>query len=226
MEVLYHNRFDAGQKLSAHLHTYAHRRNVLVLALPRGGVPVAFVVAQTLHVPLDVLLVRKLGVPGREELALGAIASGNVRVLNDEVVQAWHLSPQTIEQVEQQERRTLGWYESLYRGNRPAPDLHNRIIILVDDGLATGASMRAAIQVVRGQHPARLVVAVPVAPSSVCEELREEVDEVVCAHTPALLDGVGTWYQDFSQTSDEEVQTLLAQAERPRSVATRGGQCA
>jgi len=221
MAVLYHNRLDAGQKLAAHLHAYAHRRDVLVLALPRGGVPVAFAVAQALHAPLDVLLVRKLGVPGREELALWAIASGNIRVLNDEVVQARRLSLQEIEQVEQQARRTLARYEHLYRGNRPAPDLRDRIVILVDDGLATGASMRAAVQVARGQHPARLVVAVPVAPASVCEELRAEADEVVCAHFPAFLDGVGSWYQDFSQTSDEEVQLLLAQAEHehPRAVA-------
>jgi predicted phosphoribosyltransferase len=221
MTIVYQDRFDAGQQLAAHLQAYANRRNVLVLALPRGGVPVAFAVARALHAPLDVLLVRKLGVPGQEELALGAIASGNIRVLNDEVVQAWHLSPQIIEQVEQKECHKLERYEQLYRGDRPSPDLRDRIVILVDDGLATGASMRAAAQAVRRQHPARLIVAVPVAEPSVCEAFREEVDEVICAQTPAPLDGISAWYRDFSQTSDQEVHALLAQAEQAPPVAER-----
>jgi putative phosphoribosyl transferase len=219
--ILYQDRFDAGQQLVAHLHAYAKRRDVLVLALPRGGVPVAFAVARALHAPLDVFLVRKLGVPGEEELALGAIASGNIRVLNDEVVQARHLSQQVIEQVEQQKRRELARYEQRYRGDRPPPDLHDRIVILVDDGLATGASMRAAVQAVRKQQPARLVVAVPVADSSVCEALRKEVDEVVCAQTPAPLYGISAWYRDFAQVSDQEVHALLARAEQAPPVAER-----
>lgn len=214
MTIVYQDRFDAGQQLAAHLHAYVRRRNVLVLALPRGGVPVAFVVARALHAPLDVLLVRKLGVPGQEELALGAIASGNIRILNDEVVQARQLSPQIIEQVEQQERHKLARYEQRYRGDRPPLDLRDRTVILVDDGLATGASMRAAVQVVRRQQPARLIVAVPVADPSVCEALRQEVDEVICVRTPAPLYSISSWYRDFAQTSDQEVQSLLAQAEQ------------
>lgn len=219
MTVLYQDRFDAGRQLAAHLQAYANRQDVLVLALPRGGVPVASVVASVLRAPLDVFLVRKLGVPGQEELALGAIAMGNVQVLNAEVVHALHLPEQTIEQIVQKEQKELERREHLYRDERPSPDLRNRVVILVDDGLATGASMRAAVRAVRRQHPARLVVAVPVAEPSVCEALRAEVDEAICVHTPAPLYGVGYWYRDFSQTSDQEVHDLLEQAEQAQSFA-------
>lgn len=219
MTDLYRDRLDAGQQLAAHLQAYANRRNVLVLALPRGGVPVAFEVARALHAPLDVFLVRKLGVPGQEELALGAIASGNIRVINDEVVQAHRLSQEVIERITQQEQRELARQEQLYRGNRPPLDLRDHIIILVDDGLATGASMRAAVQAVSQQHPTRLIVAVPVAEPSVCQAFREKVDEVICVRTPSPLYGVGAWYRDFSQTSDQEVHRLLARAGQTPPVA-------
>ena len=219
MAELYQDRFDAGRQLAAHLQAYANRQDVTILALPRGGVPVAFVVASVLHAPLDVFLVRKLGVPGQEELALGAIATGNIQVLNDEVVQTLHLPAQTIERIVQKEQQELERREHLYRGNRPAPDLRDRVVILVDDGLATGASMRAAARAVRRQHPTRLVVAAPVAEPSVCAAFRQEVDEVVCVQTPAPLYGVGYWYRNFSQTSDQEVHDLLARAEQAQSMA-------
>lgn len=219
MGALYQDRFDAGRKLATHLQAYANRPGVLVLALPRGGVPVAFAVASSLHAPLDVFLVRKLGVPGHEELALGAIATGKIRVLNDEVIRGLHISEQTIERVTQQEQHELVRREQLYRDDRPYPTLRDRTVILIDDGLATGASMRAAARAVRRQHPARLVVAVPVAAPSVCDAFRAEVDETICAHTPNPLYGVGWWYEDFSQTSDQEVHDLLARAEQAQSVA-------
>jgi putative phosphoribosyl transferase len=200
---------------------YRDRLDALVLALPRGGVPVAFEVARALHAPLDVFLVRKLGVPGQPELALGAIASGHIRVINDEVVQAHGLSQEVIERITLQELCELARQEQLYRGNRPPLDLRDRIIILVDDGLATGASMRAAVQAVSQQHPARLIVAVPVAEPSVCQDFRGKVDEVICVRTPAPLYGVGAWYRDFSQTSDQEVHRLLVRAEQTPPVAGR-----
>lgn len=213
MGVLYRDRFDAGQQLATHLQAYARRRDVLVLALPRGGVPVGFMLARALHVHLDVFLARKLGVPGQEELAFGAIATGNICVFNDEVVEAARLSTQTIEQVVQQEQRELNRRERLYRDNRQIPDLRERIVILVDDGLATGASMRAAARAVRQQHPARLAVAVPVASPEACATLQKEVDEIICVHTPDPFYGVGWWYRDFAQTSDQEVHDLLEQAQ-------------
>ncbi|HLI70236.1 MAG TPA: phosphoribosyltransferase [Ktedonobacteraceae bacterium] len=219
MGGVYQDRFDAGQQLAAHLQEYANRRDVLVLALPRGGVPVGFAVASHLHVPLDVFLVRKLGVPGEEELALGAIATGNVRVLNDDVIEGLHISERTIERVTQQEQSELARRERLYRDDRLPPDLRGRVVILVDDGLATGASMRAAARAVRSQQPARLVVAVPVAAPVVYESFRKEADEVICVYTPEPLYGVGRWYRDFSQTSDQEVHDLLEQAERSQSLA-------
>lgn len=221
MIVRYRDRFDAGQQLAPHLQAYANRPNVLVLALPRGGVPVAFVVARALHVPLDVFLVRKLGVPGQEELALGAIATGNVLVLNDEVVQALRLSEHTIEHLAQQEQHELERREQLYHDDRPPPDIRDRIILLIDDGLATGASMRAAAQAVRKQRPARLVVAVPVAAPSVCQEFQAEVDEVICAYTPDPFYGVGAWYQNFAQTSDQEVRALLEQAQQAQPAGSK-----
>jgi len=223
MDRGYQDRFDAGRQLATHLQAYANRPDVLILALPRGGVPVAFAVTSILHAPLDVFLVRKLGVPGQEELAMGAIATGNIRVLNHEVVQALRLSEQTIEHITREEQRELERRERLYRGDRPPPEIHNRIVILIDDGLATGASMRAAVLAARQQHPARLVVAVPVAAPSVCAELLTEADEVICASTPEPFFGVGQWYYNFAQTSDQEVHALLERARHFPSVAGRSG---
>lgn len=223
MDRGYQDRFDAGRQLATRLQEYADRPDVLILALPRGGVPVAFAVASILHVPLDVFLVRKLGVPGQEELAMGAIATGNVQVLNQEVVQALHLSEQTIERIAQEEQRELIRRERLYRDNRPPPELRHRTVILIDDGLATGASMRAAARAVRQQGPVRLVVAVPVAAPPVCKEFQAEADEVICAFTPEPFYGVGQWYHKFAQTSDQEVHTLLEQARHFSSAAGRSG---
>jgi putative phosphoribosyl transferase len=221
IEPLYRDRFEAGQRLATKLMTYANRQDVLVLALPRGGVPVAYEVAKALHAPLDVFIVRKLGVPGREELAMGAIATGGIRVLNETVVSMLHIPERIIDAVTVREQQELERRQHLYRDDRPAPDVQGRIVILIDDGLATGSTMRAAIAALRLQHPARIVVAVPVAAPSTCEELGREVDEIVCAQTPEPFYGVGLWYQDFSQTTDEEVHDLLAQSEQEKPVAAR-----
>jgi len=214
---------EAGQKLATLLGEYANRQDVLVLALPRGGVPVAYEIAKALHVPLDVFLVRKLGVPGQEELAMGAIASGGVRVLNEDVVLMMNVSERIINAVTAKEQQELKRRENLYRGNLPPVDVHGRTVILVDDGLATGSTMRAAIEALRRKQPARMIVAVPVATVSVCEELRKEVDEIVCITVPEeLFYGIAFWYEDFSQTTDEEVYHLLAQSEQERPSITRG----
>jgi predicted phosphoribosyltransferase len=189
---------------------YANRADVVVLALPRGGVPVAFEVAEVLNAPLDVFLVRKLGVPGHEELAIGAIAAGGVRVLNTEVVRLLHIPDEVIEAVAAREQRELDQRAQRYRDGRPALDVRGRTVILVDDGLATGATMRAAVQALHQQQPAHIVSAVPVAASSTCEEFRAAGEEVVCAATPEPFYAVGLWYEDFSQTSDAEVRDLLA----------------
>ena len=210
--MLFANRREAGRILASLLMKYADRDDVLVLALPRGGVPVGFEVAQALRAPLDVFIVRKLGVPGHDELAMGAIATGGVRVLNDDVVMSLELEPEVIDTVAAREEKELARRERLYRGARPAPDVHGRTVILVDDGLATGSTMRAAVAALRKQRLARIVVAVPVAAPETCEEFTTEVDEVVCAATPRMFNGVGRWYEDFSQTTDEEVHELLAQA--------------
>ncbi len=209
MERVFRNRTEAGQKLAQQLLHYANRPDVLVLGLPRGGVPVAFEVARALNVPLDIMSVRKLGVPGQEELAMGAIASGGRRVLNEEVMQGLGIPPNVIEAVTAREQQELARRERRYRGNRPGFDVRGRTVILVDDGLATGATMLAAIVALRQQQPARIVVAVPVAPPSVCQELWDAADEVVCLLTPELFLGVGRWYDDFSPTTDAEVQSLL-----------------
>ncbi len=206
------DRTEAGQLLATKLQAYANRPDVLVLALPRGGVPVAFEVAGALHAPLDVIIVRKLGVPGEEELAMGAIASGGVRVLNDDVVQMLDIPEEVINRVAAHEQHELERREHLYRGDRPAYDIHDRIVILVDDGIATGATMRAAVSAVRRQRPARVIIAVPVAASATCEEFAVEVDEMVCVSRPEEFFAVGFWYEHFSQTSDEEVYRLLEQA--------------
>jgi len=195
--------------LATKLADYADRPDVLVLALPRGGVPVAFEVAGALRAPLDVFLVRKLGVPGHEELAMGAIASGGVRVINHEVVDYLNVSRDVINSVAQKEQQELQRRESVYRSARPLPDVRGKTVILVDDGLATGSSMKAAVLALRQRQPAKIVVAVPVAAPSICRELQREADEVVCAMTPEPFQAVGSWYQDFSQTTDDEVRALL-----------------
>jgi predicted phosphoribosyltransferase len=206
------NRNEAGQFLAQRLMKYANRPDVIVLALPRGGVPVAFEVARALNAPLDVFLVRKLGLPEREELAMGAIATGGVRVLNEEVIQVLRVPDEVIDAVADQEQQELERRERLYRGDRPPPDVRGKVVLLVDDGLATGSTMRAAVAALRKQCPARIVVAVPVGAPDTCDEFREEADEVVCARTPEPFYAVGLWYADFSQTTDAEVHDLLRRA--------------
>ncbi len=210
------NRRVAGQALAEALKSYAGRDDVIVLALPRGGVPVAAEVARALGVPLDVMLVRKLGLPGHPELAMGAIASGGVRVMNDDVVRRLSVSPAAIEAVAEAEGRELARRERVYRGERPWPDLRGRCVILVDDGLATGATMHAAIDAVRAQQPACIVVAVPVAPPDTVRTLEALVDEMVCPLQPQSFMAIGQWYQDFTQTSDDEVITLLDELAKPQ----------
>jgi predicted phosphoribosyltransferase len=212
----FRNRTEAGRALARVLSRYAGRDDVVVLALPRGGVPVAYEVAKELGAPLDVFLVRKLGVPGHEVLALGAIASGGVLVLDDGVVRWLGISEDQIQKTLARELDELRRREAAYREGRPLPDLKGKTVILVDDGLATGASMQAAARAVRRHDPARIVVAVPVASRATCDQFREEVDEVVCAVTPAPFYAVGNWYEDFSQTSDEEVRELLELAAEQR----------
>ena len=210
--MLYRDRSDAGRQLAGHLSAYANRSDVLVLALPRGGVPVAFEVAAALHAPLDVFLVRKLGVPGHEELAMGAIASGGVRVINDYVVRSDAIPEEIIDGVAADEGRELERRERLYRGERPSREVRGQTVILIDDGLATGSTMRAAALALQQQGPARIVVAVPVAAPMICDEFQAEVDEIVCAITPEPFYAVGLWYEDFSQTTDDEVRELLNRA--------------
>ena len=214
MEYPFRNRTEAGRVLAQELRAYANRDDVIVLALPRGGVPVAFEVARALHAPLDAFVVRKLGVPGHEELAMGAIASGGVLVIEPSVVEDLSIPMEVVLDVAAREEQERLRRESEYRGDRPAPEVRGRTVILVDDGLATGSTMRAAVAALRKLQPAKIVVAVPVAVRSTCEELAEEVDEIVCARTPEPFYGVGEWYADFSQTTDEEVRELLARAER------------
>jgi putative phosphoribosyl transferase len=207
--MIFQNRIEAGRKLAEKLTEYANRDDLLILALPRGGVPVAFEVAQKLNAPLDVFLVRKLGVPGYEELAMGAIASGGVRVLNKRTVDYLNIPEKVIERVAEKEQRELERREKAYRDNRPAPEVRGKIVILIDDGLATGATMRAAAIALKAQNPAKVVIAVPVSSPETCAEFAAEVDAIVCAATPEPFEGVGKWYEDFSQTTDEEVCELL-----------------
>jgi putative phosphoribosyl transferase len=214
METIFSNRAEAGRLLAEKLDKYAGRDDVIVLGLPRGGVPVAYEVARRLGVPLDVFIVRKLGVPGFEELALGAIASGGVRVLNEDVVRALPNANELIESVTTRELAELARREQIYRDGRPAPDISGRTVILVDDGLATGATMRAAVAALRQLGAAKIVVAVPVGAADTCREIEQEVDETVCAMAPEWFQAVGQFYEDFSQTSDEEVRELLAHAAR------------
>jgi predicted phosphoribosyltransferase len=209
---LFRDRRSAGRLLSELLSDYTGTPNLLVLALPRGGVPVGYEVARALHAPLDVFLVRKLGLPGHEELAMGAIASGGVRVVNPEVMEAVPMAERVLEAVAEREQHEIERREREYRGERPPPTIAGRTIILVDDGLATGATMRAAARAIRAQHPARLVLAVPVAAGSTCAALASEADEIVCAETPEPFFAVGLWYEDFSETSDREVRDLLQSA--------------
>lgn len=208
MATLYLDRFEAGRKLAPLLSPYAGN-TTLVLALPRGGIPVGYEVARALHAPLDVILVRKLGVPGQEELAMGAVASRGIRVISDDVVAALGIPDRSIAEAAATEEHELQRQERAYLGDRPAPDVQSRTVVLVDDGLATGATMRAAVLVVRAQQPGRVIVAVPVAPQETCDALRLEADEVICALTPAPFIAVGEAYQNFSQISDEEVRDLL-----------------
>ncbi|MGK7911837.1 MAG: phosphoribosyltransferase [Synechococcus sp.] len=209
MLVPFSNRVEAGKHLASRLKAYANRGDVVVLGLPRGGVPVAFEVAQSLHAPLDVCVVRKLGVPGRRELAMGAIGMGGVVVMNPDVLESCRVSQSEIDRVLAEEQHELERRDLLYRRGRPAPNLKGKVVVLVDDGIATGATLRAAISTLRQHRPNRIVVATPVAPLSICEELEADVDRVVCLATPEPFFAIGQWYEDFGQTSDAEVQQLL-----------------
>jgi predicted phosphoribosyltransferase len=220
--MYFHDRFEAGQALSEKLLKYRGRPDVMVLALPRGGVPVAFDVAKALEAPLDVFLVRKLGVPGHEELAMGAVADGNVVVQNDDVVTSLGIPDELIESVARRERRELQRQRELYRDGEPPPQVKEKIVILVDDGLATGSTMRAAIAALKKQEPKRLIVAVPVGAAETCAELRKEADEVLCAMIPRQFVAVGAWYEDFSPTSDATVRALLEEASRNQHAHTGG----
>jgi predicted phosphoribosyltransferase len=213
---LFRDRRDAGRVLAGLLAHYRGRDDVVVLALPRGGVPVGFEVAKALRAPLDVFLVRKLGAPGHEELAMGAIASGGVVVVNDDVLRGLRIKPAAVRRAAELEGRELARREYAYRQGRPPPDVRGKVAIIVDDGLATGSSMRAAVNALQQLHPARIVVAVPAAPTSTCRELEAVVDEVVCATTPSPFQAVGAYYLDFTQTTDDEVIRLLREASRIR----------
>jgi len=220
MTSKFRDRHEAGKMLAQQLTTYANCNDLLVLGLPRGGVPVAFEIAKKLNAPLDICLVRKIGVPDHEELAMGAIASGGVRVLNYDVINSLGIDHQIIDEVTAKELRELQRRDRAYRGERPLPEIKNRTVILVDDGIATGSTIRAAIAILRPQRPQRLIVAVPIAPPSTCEELQAEVDEIVCLAMPESLYAIGICYEDFSQTTDAEVRELLA---RQSDVNTNAG---
>ncbi|HNW37496.1 MAG TPA: phosphoribosyltransferase [Methanosarcina vacuolata] len=210
--ALFTDRVDAGKKLAKELSKYANRSDVLILALPRGGVPVAFEVAKELNVKMDVFIVRKLGVPGNEELAMGAISSDNIRVLNEDIVRSFQIPERVINMVAENELKELERRERTYRGDSPKPVISGSIVILIDDGLATGATMRAAASAIKTKTPAKIVVAVPTGARDTCELFGREVDEVICIATPEPFYGVGAWYGNFSQTTDEEVCELLDKA--------------
>jgi putative phosphoribosyl transferase len=212
MQMPIENRRTAGQELAKLLGTYQNRSDVVILALPRGGVPLGFEIAQALHAPLDLMLVRKLGTPNFPELAMGAIASGDIKVLNTRVVEAYNISTAEIDAVEQKERAELQRRERAYRGQHPYPQMQGKIVILVDDGLATGSTMRAAIDALRIQQPQKIVVAVPVAPPETIQALSQHADEIVCPLQPSYFSSIGEWYHDFSQVNDEQVIALLNQA--------------
>ena len=213
----FRDRSEAGQLLAERLSKYANLADVIVLALPRGGVPVGFEVARALHAPLDVFIVRKLGVPGYEELAMGAVASGGVRVLNEQVVKNLNIPENVIDAVADWEMEEIRRREERYRGGEPPADVRARTVILVDDGLATGATMLAAIKALREQRPARIVVAVPTAAPDTCEQMKAEADDAICAITPDPFYAVGLWYENFWQTTDEEVREMLAAAQHNHS---------
>ncbi|MBI2820345.1 MAG: phosphoribosyltransferase [Acidobacteria bacterium] len=215
----FRDRTQAGQLLAAKLRAYANRPDVLVAALPRGGVAVGFEIAKTLQVALDVMVVRKLGVPGQEELAMGAITTGGVRILNRSIVDALGIPESQIESVAAREQQELERRELLYRGSRTASRIRDRVVILVDDGIATGATMRAAIAALRKQQPAHLIVAVPVAPLSTVRELQAEGEEVVCVRAIEPFGAIGAWYEDFTQVSNQEVYDLLVEAARLQAPA-------
>lgn len=210
----FRSREQAGRMVAERLKAYANRSDVVVLALPRGGVPVGVEVAAALRAPLDVFVVRKLGTPGQPELAMGAIASGGVRVLNEDVVQVLNLTSDAIDRVAQVEQQELERRERLYRADRAFPGLANQVVILIDDGLATGSTMRAAVKAVRQHRPSKIVVAVPAGAADTCAEFRSEVDEIVCVIAPEAFQAVGTWYEEFPQISDEEVRHLLEKSSR------------
>lgn len=213
MQIVFKDREHAGRRLAEALSKYADARNALVLALPRGGVPVAYEISSKLHLPLDLLLVRKLGVPGHEELAMGAIAWGHIRFFNDDIIKGLNIAQQEIDQVIDREQRTLVERNALYRKDSPPPSVEGMTVIIVDDGLATGATMKAAVTAMRQAAAAKIVVAVPVGAPSTCIELESLADEVVCLSAPEPFYGVGRWYADFSQTTDREVTDLLERAE-------------
>jgi predicted phosphoribosyltransferase len=213
----FRDRIEAGQLLARELAAYANRNDVVVLALPRGGVPVGYEVAQALNAPLDIFVVRKLGVPGYEELAMGAIASGGVRVLNESVIQSAGISDDAINAVAEREERELKRREIAYRGHAPAPDIRGKTVILADDGIATGSTMRAAVAAIRKHNPASIIIAVPTAPASSYSELGAEADELVILTTPEPFYAVGQAYQIFDQTSDEEVRELIERSRKPRA---------
>ncbi|SRR5579883_33199 len=209
MDDRYHDRRDAGRVLAEELKSYANRKDVIVLALPRGGVPVAFEIAEALSVPLDIFIVRKLGVPGHEELAMGAIASGGTTVFNQDIIHQLAISKEAIDRVIAEESEELLRREKKYRGDKKFPDLKNKVIILVDDGIATGATMKAAIKALRRLEPLSIVVAVPVAAASTCKEMSGLADKIICPLQPIFFNAVGAWYEIFDQTLDEEVIDLL-----------------
>jgi putative phosphoribosyl transferase len=212
MTRLFENRRDAGRRLAARLVDYAGKPGVLVLALPRGGVPIGYEIAHALGVPLDVFVVRKLGVPGHAELAMGAIASGGVCVLNEELIHNLRIGADAVARVRMREELELERRERAYRGARPPVDVHGSTVIVVDDGLATGSTMQAAVTALKAQHPAKIIVAVPVAAHEACVALAASADTCVCVATPPHFMGVGMWYEDFAQTEDEEVHELLDRA--------------
>ena len=218
--MLFRNRTEAGQQLASKLRNYANQPDAIVLGLPRGGIPVAYEVAKALNLPLDVFLVRKLGAPSHEELAMGAIASGGARVLNDEVVKSLRISEAAIEEEAQKETRELDRREAAYRGDRPPIDVSDRTVILVDDGLATGSTMHAAAIALREQNPKQIIAAVPVSAPETCQEYKVEVDEIICAETPRPFYAVGLWYDQFPQTTDDEVRDLLQKAAREQPASS------
>ncbi|MCI0332906.1 MAG: phosphoribosyltransferase [Planctomycetes bacterium] len=220
--MYFRDRFEAGQFLAEKLHHFAGRPDVLVLALPRGGVPVAFEVAKALHAPMDVFLVRKLGVPGHEELAMGAVANGNIVILNDEVTKSLRIPDDVIETVARQERETLTRQRQMYRDDKPASAVRDCVVILIDDGLATGSTMRAAVAALRKQRPKRVIVAVPVGAPDTCAAISGIADEVLCAIRPEHFMAVGAWYDDFSPTSDQTVRALLDEASHWTQAETGG----